>query len=502
MGEELQSNEKFQEFLAEIAKVPEFPALSRSMEEVMLKVDTEASIQHITNVILKDYSLTLRILRASNSALHHRGGREIKSISQAVALLGVEAVREMATSVVLLEHFRKHSPGLRELILLSLLTANHAGEVAKRVGYPRKEEAYLCGMFRNLGEILVACYHPRAYAAVLLRMQEDRIPVSHACLDVLGFEYDKAGRAVAHNWHIPESVRECMSDRMIRLRRAPTTEAERLEAITHFAHKLTTAVYRREPSGARASVNLLLSSLGPVLNLTHNDVRQIVEHSLQETQEVFHAMSVPIDRLRLKRQTEAALEEVEEEQLAESGLTADAEPETLASLLRDVTANLDRDSVNDLRATTLMVMEAIYRGGPFDHVLFALLDANGYRLVGKLGFGESIDTMIPSFDFPVAGANGPVAAAVVKRTDVFVSGPRDRRYEGTRFAQIFTSPLFGIYPLVAGGNVLGCLYFDRREPKNFDAPAMAALSGLRDQLCRVFMRKQSGSILTTTGSSR
>ena len=43
-------------------------------------------------------------------------------------------------------------------------------------------------------------------------------------------------------------------------------------------------------------------------------------------------MSVPIDRLRLKRQTEAALEEIEEEQLAESGLTADAEPETLVSL--------------------------------------------------------------------------------------------------------------------------------------------------------------------------
>ena len=62
----------------------------------------------------------------------------------------------MATGVVLLEHFRKHSPGLKELILLSLLTANHAREVADRVGYPKREEAYLCGMFRNLGEVLVA----------------------------------------------------------------------------------------------------------------------------------------------------------------------------------------------------------------------------------------------------------------------------------------------------------------------------------------------------------
>ena len=44
-------------------------------------------------------------------------------------------------------------------------------------------------------------------------------------------------------------------------------------------------------------------------------------------------------------------------------------------------------------------------------------------LVGKLGFGESIDKMIHNFNFPVVGASGPVAAVVLKRTDVFVAGP-------------------------------------------------------------------------------
>lgn len=501
MGPEPQA-EKFQEFLAEIAQAPEFPALSRSIEEVMLKVDVEASIQHITNVILKDYSLTLRILRASNSALHHRGGREIRSISQAVALLGVEAVRQMATSVVLLEHFRKHSPGLKELILLSLLSANHAREVAKRINYPRKEEAYLCGMFRNLGEILVACYHSRGYAAVLLRMQEDRIPVAQACQEILGFDYDHAARAVARDWHLPECVRECISDRVIRLRRAPTTEAERLEAITHFAHKLTAAVYRREANGARASVNLLLSSLGPVLGIRHDEVREIVEQALQETQEVFHAMSVPIDHLRLRRQTEAALEQVADEPLEEAGADAEAETETLVSMLRDVTAQIDHDSGDDLRAITLMIMEAIYRGGPFDHVLLALLDGNGHRLVGKLGFGESIEKLIQNFDFPVTGAYGPVTSVVLKRSDVFVAGPRDRRFEGTRFAQLFPAPVFGVYPLVAGGAVIGCLYFDRKEPKNFDAAAMAALGGLRDELCRALSGKRAGTVLETAAPGR
>lgn len=502
MGEDPKAVDKLAEFLADVAGAAEFPALSQSIEQVMLKVAEEASIQHITNVILKDYSLTLRILRTANSALHNRSGRQIHSISHAVTLLGVEAVREMATGVVLLEHFRKHSPGLKELILLSLLTANHAREIAGHIGYPRREEAYLCGMFRNLGEVLVACYHPRGYAAVLLRVQEERIPVAQACFDVLGFDYDAAGKAVAVQWRIPESVRECMSDRVVRLRRAPATEAERLEALTHFAHKLTTAVYRREPSGARASVNLLLNSLGPVLNLAHGDIKSLVEDALEETSEVFQAMSVPIDHLRLRRQTEAALEQMDEEAPQEEGLDNEADPETLASLLRDVTAQLEQNPQLDLRSITLMVMEAIYRGGPFDHVLLALLDGSGHRLLGKIGFGESIDKMIASFSFPVIGAAGPVAEAVLKRSDVFVAGPRDHRYEGTRFRQILSDPVFGLFPLVAGGAVVGCLYFDRREPKSFDRAAQSVLGALRDQLCRSLTRSRAGSLLTTAGIGR
>jgi HD-like signal output (HDOD) protein len=501
MGDVSKTTEKLDEFVAEIGRASEFPALSQSIEQVMLKVDEEASIQHITNVILKDYSLTLRILRTANSALNNRGGRQIHSISHAVTLLGVESVREMATGVVLLEHFRKHSPGLKELILLSLLSANHAREVADHVGYAKREEAYLCGMFRNLGELLVAGYHPRGYAAVLLRMQ-DRIPVAQACREVLEFDYDQLGKAIAVQWRIPDEARDCMSDRVLRLRRAPANDAERLELITHFAHKLTTAVYRREPNGARASVNLLLHSLGPVLNLTHDVVKSIVDRSLEETKDVFEAMSVPMDHLRLLRQTEAALEQVDEESPVEAVLEKETEPETLASLLRDVSAEVDRSSPPDLWAITMMVMEALYRGGPFDHVLFAVLDGSGHRLVGKLGFGESIDKLIKSFDFLVTGASGPVTTAVMKQSDVFIRGPRDRRYDGTKFSQVMAAPMYGLYPLVAAGAVVGCLYFSRNHPKNFDAAAVAAIGALRDQLCRALMASRRGSLLTSPGTSR
>jgi len=133
-------------------------------------------------------------------------------------------------------------------------------------------------------------------------------------------------------------------------------------------------------------------------------------------------------------------------------------------------------------------------------VLFALLDEKTHRVDGITGFGESIDKLINNFHFPVAGTSGPVAEAVLKRTDVFVSGPRDRRFEGTRFSQIVGEPVYGLLPLVAGGGVAGCLYFDRREPKNFDTASLAAIGALRDQLCRAVTRSRTRSVLAVADS--
>ena len=96
----------------------------------------------------------------------------------------------------------------------------------------------------------------------------------------------------------------------------------------------------------------------------------------------------------------------------------------------------------------------------------------------------------------------PVAAAVLKRTDVFVAVPRDRRYEGTRFVQVVAAPVFGMYPVTVAGAVIGCLYFDRQEPKYFDAAALAAIGALRDQLCRALTHTRTENLLMTGVSGR
>jgi HD-like signal output (HDOD) protein len=481
--------EKLQEFLREISEGADFPAVSRAIEQVLAHTAEETPIQHIANLILKDYSITLKILRTANSAFYNRSSRPILTISHAVSLMGIEAIRQIVVGLVLIDQFGKRSPGLKELMLLSLLSANHAREVADLTRYPRREEAYLCGMFRNLGEVLVACFRPREYAAILLSVHEDLVPVEQASLKILGFRYEDLGIAIAARWSIPESVQAVMREPAFHRRHTPVSDADRLTTITNFAHKLTNAVYRREPQAARASISLLLKSLGPALGLSQDTVRSVVERSLEETGEVFRAMRVPLDRLRLARQTEAALLEIHEDPEAVTLLDPPAEPDLLGRMVTELEGQVDSGSCA-VHSVTLMVLEAIYRAGPFDRVLFALLDADRNRLVGKLGFGDGIDQVIDQFNFPSRGAD-PIAAAVIEKTDVWVDTAHDRRYQGTRFLQTLGAPAFGLFPVVVEGVVVGCLYFDRRTPKNADPATLRGVSALRDQLCRAVSRSRT-----------
>jgi len=243
---------------------PDFPAFSENIHEVTRRAgDEEASLRQITNAILKDLSLTLKVVRTANSPYYNRLGRTVLTVTHAVALLGLDTIQALAGGMMLFQHYRSVSPGLKELMLLSLLSASHARVTAARIGYPRREEAYLCGMFRNLGEVLVACYLPRKYTAVLAGMKEGRRAERESCQRVLKCTFEDLGVAAARHWHIPEQVAGCIRAEYPRLTRPLKRDIELLEALTSFSHGLTEAIHRREPRGVRARLNHLLETHGP-----------------------------------------------------------------------------------------------------------------------------------------------------------------------------------------------------------------------------------------------
>ena len=118
------------------------------------------SLASLSSEILKDVALTNKLLRLVNTASYSNAGGSISTVSRAVALVGFAGIRNMALSLVLLEHMqdKAHASQIRDEFLRSLMAGAVASELcaSARDG----EEVFIGALFQNLGRLLTDYYFP------------------------------------------------------------------------------------------------------------------------------------------------------------------------------------------------------------------------------------------------------------------------------------------------------------------------------------------------------
>src|SRR5688500_374756 len=107
-----------------------FPTLSTTLSDINRSVASNSdSTRQLTQVILRDVSLTTKLLQLVNSATYGQYRGRIRTVSKAVLILGFEAVRNAAMSLMMLE-FSRGRPQEKAL-QDELIGAFFAGVVAK-----------------------------------------------------------------------------------------------------------------------------------------------------------------------------------------------------------------------------------------------------------------------------------------------------------------------------------------------------------------------------------
>jgi HD-like signal output (HDOD) protein len=485
------SDARLEACLARIEARDGFPALTQRIQELTAVLgDEDASVQRLANIVLRDYGLTLRVIRAANSFHYNRSGCPVVTATHAMVLLGVHAVRDLVSGIVIFEHCQRHSPGLKHLMLLSMLTANHARELALRVGLARPEEAYLWGMFRNLGEVMTASCLEEEYAAVVREIAEHKRSPRDAALRVLGFEYQDLGQAMARRWSMPPQI-----DRVIRASEMPKDLADR---ITVFSEALTNAVYRRDPRLAPPSAKAVMQKYGGSLGLSDEDVRAVLETAVTETSDTFRAMRVALDDLRLRHQIGAALAvepaagDRRSPAAPQVGASADAPNQLGGQMAAEVEAALAASSGFDLHRVLLMAIEAALRGGEFDRVVFALVTASRNEVLGRLGLGQDAEALVERFRFAVGAKGGAVGIALSRQQELVLSRDWDLRPEEAATLKTVGASTLVLLPVVVKGVLVGCMYFDRLScAAPPEGTTLALVRRLRDAAAQAMAQRKT-----------
>ena len=448
--------------LTRILEGAEFPALSKQIIDTLSALDDDAnSLQRLANVVLREYSLTLSVVKTANSVHYRRGARPIQSATHAMMMLGARTVRQLAGSLLLFENYARKSPELKELMLLSLLTANHARAAATRLQLQDPEEAHLCGMFRNLGEVLIAGHFPEDYQRIRALMRDDGRSETSAVKMVLGFPYVDLGAEVARHWGMPDAVVQGMRARA-------AASASQVAAVTAFSHELTQALYKLDASDTdiAAAVDEVLAQHGAKVKLTREQIGGVVTDALEETRELFINPGISTDRLRFRQLATAARAALGDSVTAQEG-DGGQEPHAATELTLRARLRLELEDIVDpasgvsIGAVLLQALEAIVRGGPFDRVVACFLTADRLSLVARTGLGDGVEQLIPQFEFPVSVRGGPIVALTQQRQAVYLPSDRSFSTLEMRWAQQMGIPQFGVFPLIVLGKVVGCIYADR-----------------------------------------
>ncbi len=152
------------------ADLPTLPVVASKILELTARED--AALNDIVSLVTQDVALSAKILKIANSAFYNFP-QQIGSISQAVSLLGINAVRSLVLSFTFLTMGNKAECGLFDLAQFwerSLVGAAAARLIAEQTGQADPEELFTVGLLQNIGHLVFALTLPARYDQ-LLRQQ-------------------------------------------------------------------------------------------------------------------------------------------------------------------------------------------------------------------------------------------------------------------------------------------------------------------------------------------
>ena len=444
----------------------DFPALSDSINRIQkISQSDDENIHSLANEILKDVALTQKLLRLVNSSYYNNaGGGSVSTVSRAVALVGFVGIRNMALSLVLMEHMQdKHNAGvLRESFFRSIMAGIVANEIC--IAPKDAEEAFITASFQNLGRLLTQFYLAEEAEQIRHRLATQapkagaasRSDPGHSAVNaplnppsfadeeaaasaVLGISFQKLGAGVAKTWGLPDGLTTAMRRLPADgIAHPPTLAPERLRTIASAGNEITEALLCSPETECNRQLAAISKRYDRALGLTPKRVKEAVERARLRLAELANSLRLGITpgsaAAQLLGQTtekqlvntpnpDPATDGFNRHQLdiivkndstssPSSAVTASNEQvesgqaaQLLASGIQDISNTLVEDNFK-LHEVLRMILETLYRALAFQRVVFCLRDPRTGMLTGRLALGQDAETVAPQFQIKLGATQG------------------------------------------------------------------------------------------------
>lgn len=189
-----------QEVIARIDKIDALPTIPPILRKILSVIeDPKVSLQKITDFVSSDPTLTARILKMVNSPVYGFPGR-ISSVSHAMVVLGLNAVKGLLLGVSVFEIMQKSMIGLWEH---SLSTAIFARIIAIKKELQSPEEISIGGLLHDIGKVILIISLKDEYLKLIDSVQGKESFLYEIEKQHFGITHAEVGGIIAKKWHFP-----------------------------------------------------------------------------------------------------------------------------------------------------------------------------------------------------------------------------------------------------------------------------------------------------------
>jgi putative nucleotidyltransferase with HDIG domain len=225
------------EVVAKIRDLPSLPVLIMDLLNTIGKENVD--IKSLAESVSHDQALTAKVLRLANSTFYGMS-RKVRTIPQAISVLGFETVRTLITAAAVTDHFfgnDKSNFNFTAFWRHALGTAVCARVLARTL-HVNQEYAFVAGLLHDIGRLVLVTFFSKQYDAVLAYRAEHDCYLFEAERQVLQVDHAVIGEALTQAWKFPEAMQRAVAHH----HRLRLQADDSLAAIVHVADVLSHAL--------------------------------------------------------------------------------------------------------------------------------------------------------------------------------------------------------------------------------------------------------------------
>ncbi len=298
----------------------------------------------------------------------------------------------------------------------AVLAGHVARQVATSANYRDAEEAVVCSMLHTLGRMMVAFYLTDRWSMVQERCQQ--IGSSGATEDtiieeILFLSLEEIGRATAERWGLPKGLVASMRELQPNATGEPIHQNDWLAALSTMSSRCADALCDDEEAG-EAAINKLANSYAGMLGVDAATVMGAIEGAKQASAADLTAVHTA-KRANTEKRSSAI-------QAPDPRIALN---EILMHGISDMRDALGTASPSQMMA---MALETVYQGLDLKRAIAFLHSHKEAQYAAKMGFGASVQALIPHMVFDDAYHPDVFKTALSNDKLIFIENAQDPEF--------------------------------------------------------------------------